>query len=359
MKRLAGLLVCTCVLTAHADGVDDLIVKLMREHQITGLSLAIVEDGKTVKTQGYGFADKGSKTPVTTHTLFQAGSISKPVAAMGALRLVEQGRLSLDADVNGTLRSWRVPENEFTKEKSVTLRGILSHSAGLTVHGFPGYSADSSVPSLVQVLDGAKPANTPPIRVDLVPGSRLRYSGGGYVVAQQMMIDVTGQRFPQFMEERVLKPLGMTNSTYEQPLPSDFASKAATGYYADGHAVQGRWHIYPEMAPAGLWTTATDLARFEIGIQQAVSGKSNPVISQSMARQMLTKQKDNAGLGVFLQEVNKNLVFMHNGQDEGFYAEIVACANTGKGAVVMTNANQDSGVCKQIIEAIIKEYHWW
>jgi CubicO group peptidase (beta-lactamase class C family) len=306
-------LLCAGAVTAQADGVDDLIAKRMHERQITGLSLAIIQEGKIVKAQGYGFTDKSNRTPVTPDTLFQAGSISKPVAASGALHLVEQGRLSLDANVNALLRTWKVPENEFTKEKKVTLRGILSHSAGLTVHGFPGYGAGSTMPSLVQILDGVKPANTPAIRVDIVPGSKMRYSGGGYVVMQQLIIDATGEPFPKFMHDTVLKPMGMTNSGYEQPLPAALAARTATGYYSNGKPVASRWHIYPEMAAAGLWTTASDLARFEISIQEAMTGKSNPVISQATVRQMLTKQKENAGLGLFLQGEGKRLAFMHDG----------------------------------------------
>ncbi|MDD5261335.1 MAG: serine hydrolase [Methylacidiphilales bacterium] len=355
---LLAYLLYSGVMTVHADGVDDLIARRMCERKITGLSLAVIEDGKISKVQCYGFTDQSGKSTVTPATLFQAGSISKPVAATAALHLVEQGRLSLDADVNTQLCTWKVPENGFTKEKPVTLRCILSHSAGLTVHGFPGYAVDSIVPSLVQVLDGAKPANSPAIRVDIVPGSKERYSGGGYTVMQQMMIDVTRQPFPKFMHDTVLKQFGMTNSTYEQPLSQELASKTATGYYDNGKAVQGRWHIYPEMAAAGLWTTAADLARFVIGIQKAATGESNPVISKDMARQMLTRQKDNAGLGVFLRGEGKGLLFFHSGRDEGFDAAIEAFANTGQGAVIMINANDDSGVCNEIIEAIAKEYHW-
>src|SRR5262249_10499149 len=168
---------------------DDAISAEMQKRRIPGLSLAIIQDGKIVKAMGYGVTEKGGETPVTPATLFQAGSISKPVSALGALRLVEEGKLSLDWDVNARLLTWRVPENEFTRQKKVTLRGLLSHTAGLTVHGFPGYATDGPVATLVQVLDGAKPANTKPIRVDILPGSRWRYSGGGYTVMQQMVID--------------------------------------------------------------------------------------------------------------------------------------------------------------------------
>ena len=174
-----------------------------------------------------------------------------------------------------------MPENEFTKDKKVTLRGILSHSAGLTVHGFPGYAVAGPVPTLVEVLDGAKPANTGAIRVNVVPGSLWRYSGGGFTVMQQMIIDATGKPFPEFMRETVLAPLGMTSSTYEQPLPADRQSHAATGHYPDGRPVAGKWHVYPEMAAAGLWTTAPDLARFAIGVQRALASTSNAVLSQT------------------------------------------------------------------------------
>src|SRR5206468_690196 len=147
---------------------------------IPGLSLAIIQDGKVIRVKGYGVAEQGGERPVTASTLFQAGSISKSVAAVGALRLVQEGKLALDEDVNAKLTTWKVPENAFTREKKATLRGILSHTAGLTVHGFPGYAVDGPVPSLVQVLNGEKPTNTAPIRVDILPGSKWRYSGGGY-----------------------------------------------------------------------------------------------------------------------------------------------------------------------------------
>ncbi len=343
---------------ALADTVDDTIAAQMQAHHIPGLSLAIIEDGKICKAQGYGLADKNANQPVTTATLFQAGSISKAVAALGALHLVELGRLSLDADVNDKLQSWKVPENEFTKDQKVTLRRILSHSAGLTVHGFPGYAVDAPMPTLVQVLDGAKPANTPTVRVDFAPGTQWRYAGGGYTVMQQLLIDVTGKPFPEFMQATVLKPLGMTASTYEQPLPRDLAPATATGYHQNQREVKGRWHVYPEMAAAGLWTTPSDLARFAISLQQSLAGKTNPVISQSLTRQMLTRQKADDGLGVFLEGNGKMLQFSHSGRDDGFDALMVAQAETGKGAVIMINANDDSKFIGTVVEAIAKEYHW-
>ena len=347
--------------TGSANAPDDLdafvTAQLARRH-VAGLSLAIVQDGKIVEARAYGVTDRGGNRPVGTSTLFQAGSISKSVSALGALHLVEHGKLDLDSDVNATLKSWKVPSSEFTMSKHVTLRGLLSHSAGLTVHGFPGYAADSTLPTLVQVLDGGRPANTAAIRNEAIPGAVWNYSGGGYTIMQQMIIDVTGQRFPDFMRQTVLAPIGMTQSSYEQPLPASLAAATAAGHYQDGKTVHGRWHVYPEMAAAGLWTTPSDLARFAIEVQQAYAGRSSKVISQAMAKQMLTDQKDMDGLGVFLQGSGPALRFTHGGRDEGFDADLTATAETGQGAAIMINANDDSRMVARIRNFIATRYHW-
>ncbi len=338
--------------------LDEIIASEMGKRHVSGLSLAIIADGKIVKAKGYGTTEQGGQTPVTSRTLFQAGSISKPVSALGALRLVEQGKLALDEDVNTKLLTWKVPENEFTEDKKVTLRGLLSHTAGLTVHGFPGYATDEPRPTVVQVLDGSKPANTRPIRVDIVPGSQWRYSGGGYTIMQQLVVDVTGKPFPQFMQEAVLGPLDMKESTFEQPLPDDKGKLTAAGHTMDRKAVKGRWHIYPEMAAAGLWTTPSDLARFAIGVQEALAGKSGKTLSPAMARQMITEQKNNYGLGVGVVGSGTALRFGHGGRDEGFDAQLLAYAETGQGAAIMINANDNSQMVSRILEAIAREYHW-
>jgi len=246
--------------------------------------------------------EPGGKTPATPKTLFQAGSISKPVAAAGMLALVQQGKLSLDEDVNLKLKSWKVPENEFTREQKVTLRRLASHSAGLTVHGFPGYDIDEKVPTLVQIFNGEKPANTAAIRVDFVPGTDERYSGGGITIEQQLMIDVSGKAFPELMKETVLDKIGMSDSSYQQPLPPARAAITAGGAYGDGKAVHGKWHVYPEMAAAGLWTTPTDLAKFAIEIALAKQGKSHKVLSQTTVQEMLKPQSKDFGIGFGLSK---------------------------------------------------------
>lgn len=352
---ITALLLSTQV---HADQLDDLVRAEMQKRQIPGLSLAIIENGKIVKAKGYGVTEKGGKVAVTPATRFMAGSVSKPVSAVGALHLVEQGKLSLDEDVNQKLLAWKVPENTLTAEQKVTLRRLLSHTAGLTVHGFPGYATTQPVPSVVQVLNGEAPANTAPVRVDLVPGSQLRYSGGGYTVMQQLLVDVSGMTFPELMHKTVLAPFGMRDSSFQQPPKALAARMFTTGHYGDRSLVKGRWHVYPEMAAAGLWTHPSDLARFAIGIQRSLAGKANPAMSAAMTRQMLTDQKGGFGLGLALKDSGKALRFSHNGRDEGFDTALSAFAETGQGAVIMINANDNSRMIERLMTAIGNQYHW-
>ncbi|HEY0701716.1 MAG TPA: serine hydrolase [Candidatus Acidoferrales bacterium] len=333
------------------------LAELMAEFHDPGLSLAVVDHFQIVYTKAYGVVATGSTDPVTPTTLFQAGSISKPVAATGALWLVEHGKLSLDEDVNKKLLTWKVPDNDFTKTEKVTLRRILSHTAGLTVHGFGGYPVGDPIPTIPQVLNGEKPANSPAVRVEFVPGSKVQYSGGGVTIEQQLVIDVTQKPFPEFMKQVVLDKIGMTNSTYEQPIPAALAPRTATGTYADGTPVKGRWHIYPEMAAAGLWTTPTDLAKFGIEIAASKNGKSNKVLSESMTRQMLSPQLENAGLGFFFAPHNTNQ-FAHGGADEGFQSMLVMLGDEGQGVAVMANSDNGVTVANYLIDAIATEFAW-
>lgn len=344
--------------SAAPDALDDFIVSQMALRHAAGLSIAIIDGGRIVTARAYGITDSAGGARVDTTTLFQAGSVSKSVAALGVLRLVEQKKLNLDTDVNATLRTWKLPPSEFTATKPVTLRGLLSHTAGTTVHGFGGYATAAAVPTLVEVLNGTSPANSPPIRSEAIPGARWNYSGGGYTIMQQMVLDVTGQSFPDVMRKNVLEPIGMARSSYEQPLPPLMAAKTAGGHYTDRSLVPGRWHIYPEMAAAGLWTTPSDLARFAIEVQRAYTGKSAKVISPAMARQMLTNEKDGDGLGLFLLDTGRALRFNHNGRDDGFDTELTATANTGQGVVIMINANDNSGMVSRIRNFVARQYHW-
>jgi CubicO group peptidase (beta-lactamase class C family) len=334
------------------------IEQRMRVHGVPAASVATINGGRIEWAKAYGLADVETRRPATTATLFQAASISKPVTAMGALRLVQDGRLALDEDVNAKLRSWKVPANELTERRPVTLRLIMTHSAGLTVHGFPGYAPGAPVPTVVQLLSGEKPANTAPVRTDIEPGTRWRYSGGGTTVMQLLMTDITGEPFPSLMRRLVLDPIGMTASSYEQPLPALRAAEAATGYRAAGRAVTGRYHTYPEMAAAGLWTTPTDLARLVIEVQRSLAGTSNRVLAREMTVAMLTRGVGSHGLGPGIDGAGDSLRFGHGGANEGFRGMFTGFATRGQGAVVMTNSDAGMALVGEILQAIAREYRW-
>jgi CubicO group peptidase (beta-lactamase class C family) len=333
--------------------------KRMQQLHVPGVSVAVIDNYQIAWAKAYGLADTETGTLVTVDTLFQAGSVSKPVATLASLKLVEQGVLDLDRNVNDQLKSWKVPDNKFTKEHPVALRGLLSHTGGLTVHGFPGYERGKPIPTVPQILDGVKPANTQPVRVNKVPGEGFRYSGGGTTIAQLLLVDVTGRQFPDLLRDTVLEPLGMTSSTYEQPLPERLWSRAATGHAADGKPVAGRWHIYPEMAAAGLWTTPSDVARYAIEIQLAHQGKSHKVLNHEMVERMLTPQGGGpVGLGLFLEGQTASKRFGHDGGNEGFVCQFVAYMGCGQGAVVMTNSASGGTIAREIVNSIALVYGW-
>ena len=333
------------------------IAERLKHYNVEGVSVAVIRDNKIEWAKGYGTADAEARQPVTASTLFQAASISKPVSAMGALVLVEDGKLSLDGDINKFLKGWKVPGNDYTAKAPVTLEGLLSHTAGLTVHGFPGYGAGATVPAVNQILDGASPANTGAVRVTLAPGSQFRYSGGGYTIAQLAMTDVTGQAFPALMQRLVLGPLAMKESTFEQPLPQARLAEAAVGYRADGKPVDGKRHTYPEMAAAGLWTTPSDLARFAIGLQKMLHGGKGP-LSQKMAENMITPRKEGYALGLGIEEEGRARYFRHGGSNEGFRSLLVASENRGYGVVVMTNSDNGIDLMQEIVRAVAAAYYW-
>ncbi|MGI9530900.1 serine hydrolase [Lutimonas sp.] len=334
------------------------IEERMKHYGVPGVSIAVIQDHKIAWSKAYGIMDKESKEPVTLTTLFQAGSISKPVAAYGALHAADKGQIDLTENVNTYLSSWKLPDNEFTEEQKVGLKHLLSHTGGLTVHGFLGYSPDLEVPTLTEVLDGLPPANSPAIYVDKRPEKSFRYSGGGYTVMQQMMIDIMGKPYPELMAELVLNPLQMINSTYDQPLHSEMLGVAATGYLPDGSMTKGKRHTYPEMAAAGLWTTSEDLAKFAIDVQQASQGTSEKVLSKKMANQMLTPfVEDFNGLGLFINKMGDEIYFGHGGWDEGFSSELIAHKTKGYGVVVLTNSNHPDFI-SELIRSVALSYNW-
>ncbi len=334
------------------------IEQRLKELGINGVSVAVINNYKLDWAKGYGMADVKTNKRVTAGTLFLAGSISKSVNALGVLRLADQKKIDLEKNINDYLRSWKFPEDSFSKNKKITIANLLSHSAGLSVHGFPGYTPGDSVPTVKQILDGQRPANTAAVRSIFEPGLKFKYSGGGTTISQLIVSDVSGLPYENYMQKEVLQPLGMNNSTYKQPYTDGNWESYATAYYGDGKDVKGRFHVYPEMAAAGLWTHPTDLSKFIIETQLSYAGKSNKVLSQNATKRMLTFYVDSVvGLGVFFNKEGGKQFFSHGGADEGFRATYFGSFQDGYGAIVMVNS--DNGrIMNEILSSIENVYGW-
>lgn len=329
----------------------------MKDNNIFGVSIAVIHDYKLEWARGYGMADIASQTSVTAQTLFQAASISKSLNGVGLLKLAQDKKIDLYADINTYLTSWKFPYDTVSHGKKISVANLLSHTAGLTVHGFPGYAKTDSLPSIIQILNGKKPANTAPIRSQEEPGKRSKYSGGGITISQLIVTDVTHQPYNEYMWQQVLKPMGMLSSSYTQPPANDKEKFLSSGYRGNGKPVGGNYHIYPEEAAAGLWTNPTDLAAYIIETQLSLQGKSSKVLNSEMTKLRLTPYIDsNAAPGVFIIQKGDKY-FSHGGANEGFRCVYYGSMNTGNGIVVMVNS--DNGrILEEIVNSVATVYDW-
>src|SRR5262245_23167475 len=348
---------------AITERVSDrsVVEQLMKQFNVPGVSIAVISDFKIVATYVYGVADVDSRTPVTVETMFQAASISKPVAAMASLKAVQDGRFSLDQDVNTILQSWKVPDGPFTKERRVTPRTLMSHTSGTgDGFGFPGYAPQAPLPAIPQILDGVQPpSNVRPVRLERAPLTGYEYSGSAVMIQQLALMDAVGKPFAEVAREWVLDPIGMTNSTFEQPLPRSREKQAARAHNRTGARMGDPWHVYPEQAAAGLWTTPTDLARFAIEVQLSLPGRSNRVLSQMTVREMVTP----VGVGPFavgfqISKEGEGWYFMHAGGNWGFRCDLMAHRVNGYGAVIMTNSDSGGDLIQRLRRLIQQEYKW-
>lgn len=328
----------------------------MAHYRVPAVSVAVIQDCRIVELRAFGTAAPGR--PATPRTLFQAGSIAKTFTAVAALRLVEENVLSLDADVRRQLTSWSLPDSPLLRDRSVTLRGLLSHTAGINQEGGIGYVRGAALPTLRDILDGRAPANTDPIRVTRAPGTGWHYSGGGYYIAQALMQDATRASYPALMARFVFRPLGLRNSHFAQPLDDRHASRAATAAGPDGNPLAGGWRVNPELAAGGLWTTPADVARLLIGIARSVRGERGAILGSDTAAQLMTRGPGNWGLGVDLGRPGGARRFGHTGHNTGFVSEYVMYPDTCQGAVVMTNADQGGWLVTETLRAIGEAYGW-
>ncbi len=341
------------------DGPHWSLEERMAYYQVPGVSIAVVEDFELAWFKGYGVRAANRTEPVTPETLFQAASISKPVAAAAALQLVQSGALDLDTDVNRYLKSWKVPENEFTVDEKVTLRRLLSHSAGLTVRGFQGYPAGEPVPDILQVLDGREPANSDPVRVDQVPGSGYRYSGGGYTVLQLLLEEVSGRPLPDLVADTILEPAGMRHSSFRKPLPPELEQLTASGHDPEGTPFPGHTFLAGGSTCCGLWTTPADLARFALAIAAAANGSEGAILDQDLARAMITPAVDGRmGFGFQIMTRGGVTYFDHGGGNPGFACYLMLQPDEGYGAAIMTNSDTGHQMMGEILASIAREYTW-
>lgn len=326
----------------------------MAEIGVPALSVAVLDKGEIAWARAYGMADVAAQRPATPETLFQAASISKPVAALAALDMVEDGLLGLDENINDKLASWQLPDNEHTANEKVTLRRLLNHTAGTTVWGFPGYALTDEIPDSAGVLDGE--GNTDEVRVYKEPGVDWQYSGGGYTIMQLLLADVSGESFPEVLRQRVLEPLGMTTSTFEQPLPEARRGQEALAYRRNGDLVADGWHAYPEMAAAGLWTTPSDLLSYAMGVLRSRAGAEGAILNQELTAEMLTPGDRNHGLGP--QMGDEGVSFGHGGSNEGFRCRLTVFFDGETGAAVMTNSDNGGRLYQEVFTTLAREYGW-
>jgi CubicO group peptidase (beta-lactamase class C family) len=345
----------------NRQGLDGLTLQeVMQKFHTPGLSIAVIKDFKIEWAKGYGVADVKTGRPVEINTLFQAASISKPVTAMATLRLVQEGRFSLDDDVNKLLKSWQIPSTDLTREQPVTLRSLMSHTSGADDgFGFPGYAPGAALPTLLQILNGQPPSNVGPVLFKRPPYQAYKYSGGGIVIEQLVLTDLLGEPFDQIIQRLILKPLGMSDSTYQQPLPESLAAQAANAYDEKGHVMDAPWHIYPEQAAAGLWTTPSDLARVAIELQRAIRGPEGAVLNQATAREMIAPTGVGPyAIGFAVQKDGEGWYFRHGGGNWGFQCHLLAHVRKGYGVVIMTNGNQGDRVIDELESRVAAAYHW-
>ncbi|NDF61119.1 MAG: class A beta-lactamase-related serine hydrolase, partial [Crocinitomicaceae bacterium] len=330
----------------------------MRFYHANGLSISVIKDYKVEWTKYYGWADSMEQRPVTSTTRFQAASNSKSLHAIGILKLVQEGKIQLDKDINTYLKSWKFPYDSLSKNKKITVANLLSHTAGLSTHGFRGYKKGEPLPSIVQILDGVEPSNSQPVRSEFEPSEHFNYSGGGTIISQLILTDVTGMPYDEYMFKNVLAPLGMNNSSFSLPALNGNESILASGYYDDGYKVEGGYNIHPELAAAGLWTTSTDLAKYVIETQLALEGKSKKVLNQKITKLRLTPYLDKeSALGVFILDRGGVKYFNHGGTNEGFVSQYVGSLEGGNGVVVMTNTLNPLFL-DEIIYSVAHTYNW-
>ncbi|MCB4378501.1 serine hydrolase [Synechococcus sp. MU1650] len=332
----------------------------MEEARVPGVSISVIKDFKIHWSRAFGVADAATSRPVTPETRFQAASISKPVMAVAAAVLADRGQLDLDADVGQSLHSWELPRLVKSGSQPITPRMLLSHTSGLDDGlGFPGYEPSEARPDALAILTGRPPAKTPAIVARQAPMTKSRYSGGGSVVMQVLLMDATGKPFPELMQSLVLKPLGMGKSIYQQPLSTKLNADTALAHDNKGRRFNVPWKVYPALAAAGLWSTPTDLALLVSSLQKTKAGQDIKPFTKASASELLSPVgigSFSAGFNVFQQ--GEGWYFAHLGANQGYRSFLIGHIAKGYGLVVMTNSDGGFPLIERICRRIQIAYDW-
>jgi len=330
----------------------------MRHYRVPGVGIAVVNNGEIEWAKGYGVVEAGGTHPVNAKTVFQACSISKPVAVTGIMLLAQSRTLDITRNVNDYLKSWRLPDNAHTVREKATIERLMSHTGGTGVGGFAGYASGEAIPTLLQTLQGLSPANNQPVKVIHTPGTKCSYSGGGMEVLHLMTQDVTGMPLRDYMHRNVFMPLGMSDSDFAQPLAGPLAANAASGHDVDGAVVPGKWHTYPELVAAGLWTTPSDLGRLLIEIINASKGQGT-ILNKETADDILTRRPQSEfGLGFLVETGVDDLIFKHTGGNHGYRTIFMGLRERGQGVAVMTNGENGTPLMYEIVRSVGRVYGW-
>ena len=349
--------------SVNTDKGDSTVIKYniidrMTFYKVPSVSITVIDNYKISWSKSYGYADISEKRLSDVNTVYQAASISKSLNALCVMRLYQKNQLSLERDIRNYLKTWTFPDNEFSRDSTITIANLLNHTAGLSTSGFAGYARNDTLPTINDILDAKSPANSEAVRPVFPPNTKAQYSGGGITVVRKILEDNINPNYTILMQNTILKPLKMNKSSFAQPLKSSWKN-FATAYDADSKEIAGKYNVYPELAPDGLWSTSNDIAKFVIGIQNSLNNEPS-IIRKETAEKMLTPGLTdlNMALGFFILQFGDEKYFSHTGRNLGYTCIYIAGFSNGKGVVILTNSENGEALYNEILTSVAAVYNW-
>jgi CubicO group peptidase (beta-lactamase class C family) len=336
------------------------MLQKMSDYNIPGLSISIIEDGKISYSKGLGLLQYGNKKPVDDESIFSVGSISKVGTAVIVLKLVESGKIDLETSVNQYLKSWKLKDLSGKIDSKVTIKHLLSHTAGLNNYGFVDYQPDEKLPSTLQILQGSYPAKNNRVQITSTVGKDYKYSGGGTTILQLLVEEITKMPFDKAADSILFKPLKLNRSTYENPLPKTFGNIAkAHNSKGKPRALPRGYESMPESAASGLWTTSKNIASLMLTIMNSYNSYENTFLKQDLAKKMMSQISPSPhGLGPELKGQGKNKIFLHGGSNDSYKARFVGNLHNKNGYAVCVNGANGNDFIMDIEKLIYRHMNW-